>query len=70
MADDEPITVRYCAPGDQQKDHFILRFCDNDLRDMHFEDEAEALDAWERYCGLGGNWNGYLFRLAKAPAHG
>lgn len=55
----------YCAPGDQQHDHFILRFCDNDVADMQFEDEVEAFREWQRYCGVSGNWNGYLFRLAR-----
>jgi hypothetical protein len=55
---------QWAAPGDQQEDVWLLRFCDNDVRDAMWsgEDaEAEAWAAWNRHAP---GYNCYLFRLA------
>lgn len=54
----------WAAPGDQQEDAWLVRFCDNDVRDMIFtgpEAEQEAWAAWERHSP---GYNMYVFRLA------
>ena len=54
----------WAAPGDQQKDVWLLRFCDNDVRDAMWtgpDAEAEAWAAWNRHAP---GYNCYLFRLA------
>lgn len=53
-----------CAPGDNRQPHWILRFCDNDVRDMHFTDEDEAHARWQFHCGPSGNLNGTLYQVA------
>lgn len=60
----------WAAPGDQQEDAWIVRFCDNDLRDMLFtgpDAERGAWSAWEKHAP---GYNMYVFRLAalRAPA--
>ena len=61
---------QWAAPGDQQEDAWIVRFCDNDVRDMIFtgpEAEQEAWAAWERHAP---GYNIYVFRLATlTPSH-
>lgn len=55
----------WAAPGDQQEDAWIVRFCDQDVRDMLFtgpEAEREAWEAWERHAP---GYNMYVFRLAR-----
>lgn len=58
----------WAAPGDQQEDVWLLRFCDDDVRDMMWtgpEAEAEAWAAWNRHAP---GYNCYLFRLARLGA--
>lgn len=55
---------KWAAPGDRQEDAWLLRFCDNDVRDAIWtgpEAEAEAWAAWNRHAP---GYNCYLFRLA------
>lgn len=58
----------WAAPGDQQEDAWIVRFCDNDVRDMLFtgpDAEREAWDAWNAHAP---GYNMYVFRLAALNA--
>lgn len=55
-----------CAPGDEQKPLFLLRFNDADLREMIFDNEAEARTRWGELCGPSGTWSGWLFGLLPA----
>jgi hypothetical protein len=58
-------TASICAPGDEQQNpRWILRFADNDIRDMHFDNEDEAHARWQFHCGPSGNWNGRLYQTA------
>lgn len=60
---------QWAAPGDQQEDAWIVRFCDNDVRDMLFtgpDAEREAWAAWERHAP---GYNLYVFRLASLSTH-
>lgn len=55
----------WAAPGDQQEDAWLVRFCDNDIRDALYtgpDAEREARAAWERHAP---GYNMYLFRLAR-----
>lgn len=55
----------WAAPGDQQEDAWILRFCDQDMREAVFtgpDAEKEAWEHWERYAPA---WNCFLFRLVR-----
>jgi hypothetical protein len=54
----------WAAPGDQQEDAWIVRFCDKDLREAIFtgpDAEREAWKAWNQYAPT---YNVYVFRLA------
>lgn len=58
----------WAAPGDQQEDVWLLRFCDTDMREAIFtgpDAEAEAWGAWNKYAPA---WNCYVFRLAALTA--
>lgn len=55
----------YAAPGDQQEDAWLLRFCDTERREAIWtgpDAEAEAWKAWEQYAPT---YNCYVFRLAR-----
>lgn len=55
----------WCQPGDQPHRAWILRFNDQDMREMVWTDEdaeAEARAAWNRYAPA---WNCYLFCAAE-----
>jgi len=55
---------QWAAPGDQQEDAWLVRFCDRDCGDAIFtgpDAEAEAWAYWERYAP---SFNIYVFRLA------
>lgn len=55
----------WASPGDQQEDAWIVRFSDNDVRDMLFtggDAERDAWAAWERHAP---GYNMYVFRLAR-----
>lgn len=55
----------YAAPGDQQEDAWIVRFCDRDCGDQIWtgpDAEAQAWASWERYAPA---FNIYVFRLAR-----
>ncbi|HCB75151.1 MAG TPA: hypothetical protein DEP91_03115 [Sphingomonas bacterium] len=59
---------QWAAPGDQQHDVWMVRFCDQERRDAIFtgpEAEAEAWAAWEQYAP---GYNMYVFRLARLAA--
>jgi hypothetical protein len=61
-------TFRWCAPGDDQKDVWIVRFNDADMREAIFtgpDAERDARAKWDLMCSPSGTWNGYLFRLAS-----
>lgn len=61
---------QWAAPGDQQEDAWIVRFCDNDVRDMLFtgpDAERDAWEAWERHAP---GYNLYVFRLAALGEQG
>lgn len=54
----------WAAPGDQQEDAWLVRFCDKDCGDAIFtgpEAEREAWKYWNRYAP---SFNLYVFRLA------
>lgn len=55
----------WAAPGDQQEDAWIVRFCDQGVRDALYtgpDAEREAREAWERHAP---GYNMYLFRLVR-----
>lgn len=55
----------WAAPGDQQEDAWLLRFCDKDRREAIWtgpDAEREAWAAWEQYAPT---YNCYVFRLAR-----
>lgn len=54
----------WAAPGDQQEDAWLVRFCDRDCGDAIFtgpDAEREAWEHWNRYAPA---FNIYVFRLA------
>ncbi|WP_447724665.1 hypothetical protein [Sphingomonas koreensis] len=56
---------QWAAPGDQQEDAWLVRFCDNDIRDAIYtgpDAEREAWEAWNRHAP---GYNMYVFRLAR-----
>lgn len=56
---------QWAAPGDQQEDAWLVRFCDNDIRDAIYtgpDAEREAWAAWNRHAP---GYNMYVFRLAR-----
>lgn len=58
----------WAAPGDQQEDAWIVRFCDKDCREAIFtgpDAEREAWQHWDRYAPA---YNIYVFRLARLSA--
>jgi hypothetical protein len=63
----------FAAPGDQQEDAWLVRFCDKDVREQIWtgpDAEAEAWRSWERFAP---SYNIYVFRLARltsAPVKG
>lgn len=68
-AERDDVVARICAPGDMQDSpRWILRFADNDLSDMHFDNADEAHARWQFHCGPSGSWNGWLFETAKMRA--
>lgn len=59
---------QWAAPGDRQEDAWLVRFCDNDIRDLIFtgpDAEKEAWAAWNRHAP---GYNIYVFRLAALSA--
>jgi hypothetical protein len=60
--------AEWCAPGDDQRDVWLVRFNDADMREALYtgpDAERDARAKWGMMCGPSGTWNGYLFRLAK-----
>ena len=55
----------WAAPGDQQEDAWLLRFCDNDVRDVYWHGEEAETDAWAAWNWHAPGYNCYLFRLAS-----
>jgi hypothetical protein len=58
----------WAAPGDQQEDAWLVRFCDKDCGEAIFTGlnaEAEARAYWNRYAP---SYNIYVFRLARLAA--
>ena len=43
------MTLCTFGPPEARKRHWILKFEDTDVGDMHFDDEQEALAAFEKY---------------------
>ena len=54
----------WAAPGDQQEDAWLLRFCDNDVRDLIWTGEDAEQEAWAAWNLHAPGYNCYLFRLA------
>jgi hypothetical protein len=54
----------WAAPGDQQEDAWIVRFCDNDVRDMLFTGPDAEREAWEAWNKHAPGYNIYVFQLA------
>lgn len=55
----------WAAPGDQQEDAWLVRFCDKDCGEAIFtgpDAEREAWEYWNRYSPA---YNLYVFRLAR-----
>lgn len=55
----------WAAPGDQQEDAWLIRFCDKDCGEAIFtgpDAEREAWEHWNRYAPA---FNLYVFRLAR-----
>lgn len=56
---------KWAAPGDRQEDVWLIRFDDNDIRDLVFmgdDAEKEAWKAWNRHSP---GYNCRVFRLAQ-----
>ena len=58
----------WAAPGDQQEDAWIVRFCDNDVRDMLFTGASAEREAWEAWNRHAPGYNMYVFQLARLRA--
>lgn len=54
----------FAQPRDCQGRVGLLRFCDQDMRDMHFDDPADAWEAWNQYSRA---WNCTLLLAAELP---
>lgn len=57
----------WLQPGDRPHQVWMLRFDDNDLRDMIWTDEDAEKDARAAYERYSPTWNCYLFATVAAP---
>ena len=73
MASDQPRYLAgrfdWAAPGDQQEDAWLVRFCDKDCGEAIFTGPDAASEAWEHWNRYAPSYNIYVFRLAAlSPA--
>lgn len=56
---------QWAAPGDQQEDAWLLRFCDKERGDCIWTGEDAEAEAWAAWNQWAPSYNCYLFRLAR-----
>ncbi len=55
----------WAAPGDEQEDAWLVRFCDKDCGEATFTGADAAREAWEYWNRYAPSYNLYVFRLAR-----